>query len=149
MLYFPRKLQAVLTKKLLVCWQQTVYKCFLLQVWKDGWHTLSSQMHVIIDLNSQREFETRNWKHWIISCLRVNKHSAALHSETCSAYIYLITSQLWNVITAISHIVISVLFWWIGQPCTGLHRICESCLVNWFKFKLIGYLDPVRWFRKV
>ncbi len=29
----------------------------------------------------------RHWKHWAMICSCVNKHSVALHSETCSAFI--------------------------------------------------------------
>lgn len=38
----------------------------------------------------------RCWKHGSMSCSRVNEHSAAIRSETGSAYIYLFKSQpLW------------------------------------------------------
>lgn len=35
----------------------------------------------------------RHWKHWIMSCSRVNEQSGILHSEPCSTCIYWIKSQ--------------------------------------------------------
>lgn len=49
-----------------------------------------------------------HWKNWIMN-LCVKMHSATLHSDTCSAYIYSIKSQ------SLSHIAIFVLFQVIVQ----------------------------------
>ncbi len=38
-------------------------------------------------------FAQRLWKHWIMSCSRVDEHSATIHSETHSAYIYSLKLQ--------------------------------------------------------
>ncbi len=70
----------------------------------NGWRMLRSQMHVIFDSNSQQilrcvcaftanQVVLRHWKHWIMSCSRVNEQSGMLHSEPCSTCIYWIKSQ--------------------------------------------------------
>ncbi len=60
-----------------------------------------------------------------MSCWKVKEHSASLHSETCSTYVF-------NSITR-SHFVISVLF-----PLNAVHSQCQLS-----KLRLLFMMSPL------
>lgn len=77
-----------------------------------------------------------HWKHWIMSCPRVKKHTAALHSETCSVYIYLIKSQTLTI--TLSHID----FCFILINCAALTCKTVTRSVN-YSLKSVNYCVSV------
>ncbi len=101
-------------------------------------------------------FAQRLWKHWIMSCSRVDEHSATIHSETHSAYIYSLKLQpllfdngtkpysdfafIWINRAAASHLMILFPFPFLSSP------VSSSYFLSFSSYFLLLLFSPLQLF---